>query len=319
MFELSDAPEDCITKVQYSPVKGDNKLLVSSWDGNLRLYDTDNRTLKAAHGAGSPVLDCAFLGDSRKAVFVGLSCELRSFNFSDYSTEHIGSHDKAIRCVEYHKQTGRVFTGGWDRVVKSWDLRSGHVAETVDVGGKVFCMHSCDDKLVVGTSARDCVILDARQLNRPVERRECLKHQMRTLKCFQDESGFAVASVEGRVAWESFSTNKLKYAFKCHRETENGIEKIFPVNALAFHPIYGTFATGGSDGLVCFWDGLVKKKISKMPKFPVGVSSLSFSEDGRHIAIATSYSFEEDEKTTPVPNQIHIKPITDGDIKNKTT
>lgn len=34
-----------------------------------------------------------------------------------------------------------------------------------------------------------------------------------------------------------------KYAFKCHRKGD----QVFPVNAMAFHPVYGTFATGGCD------------------------------------------------------------------------
>ena len=36
-----------------------------------------------------------------------------------------------------------------------------------------------------------------------------------------------------------------KYAFKCHRKSEAGRDVVFPVNAIAFHPIFGTFATGG--------------------------------------------------------------------------
>ncbi len=36
-----------------------------------------------------------------------------------------------------------------------------------------------------------------------------------------------------------------KYAFKCHRKTEDGKDVVYPVNAMSFHPI-GTFATGGA-------------------------------------------------------------------------
>lgn len=52
-----------------------------------------------------------------------------------------------------------------------------------------------------------------------------------------------------------------KYAFKCHRKTEEGRELIYPVNAMAFHLGYGTFATGGSDGFVNVWDGDNKKRL----------------------------------------------------------
>lgn len=37
---------------------------------------------------------------------------------------------------------------------------------------------------------------------------------------------------------------KKKYAFKCHRLKEEGIECVYPVNAISFHSIHNTFATG---------------------------------------------------------------------------
>lgn len=36
-----------------------------------------------------------------------------------------------------------------------------------------------------------------------------------------------------------------KYAFKCHRKAEDGKDVVYPVNAMSFHPRFGTFATGG--------------------------------------------------------------------------
>ncbi len=43
-----------------------------------------------------------------------------------------------------------------------------------------------------------------------------------------------VAALQGR-----------KYAFKCHRKTEQGKDVVYPINAMSFHPS-GTFATGGA-------------------------------------------------------------------------
>lgn len=52
----------------------------------------------------------------------------------------------------------------------------------------------------------------------------------------------------GRVAVEyldpSPEVQKKKYAFKCHRIKENGVEQIYPVNAIAFHTQHSTFASG---------------------------------------------------------------------------
>ena len=95
-----------------------------------------------------------------------------------------------------------------------------------------------------------------------------------------------------------------KYAFKCHRRTEGGKDIVYPVNALgaclscielrcaiyaaltrsarfeAFHPGFGTFATGGCDGYVNIWDGAAKKRLFVLPKYPSSVAALSFNHDG---------------------------------------
>lgn len=43
-----------------------------------------------------------------------------------------------------------------------------------------------------------------------------------------------------------------------------GADVIYPVNAIAFHPKHGTFATGGSDGIVNIWDGANKKRLCQL-------------------------------------------------------
>lgn len=37
-----------------------------------------------------------------------------------------------------------------------------------------------------------------------------------------------------------------RYAFKCHRKSDVGKDTVYPVNSIAFHPIFGTFASGGA-------------------------------------------------------------------------
>lgn len=66
--------------------------------------------------------------------------------------------------------------------------------------------------------------------------------------------GYVLSSIEGRVVVEYLDPSpevQKKYAFKCHRLKENNIEQIYPVNAISFHNIHNTFATGevGHTGL----------------------------------------------------------------------
>ncbi|KNC74995.1 hypothetical protein SARC_12469, partial [Sphaeroforma arctica JP610] len=81
---------------------------------------------------------------------------------------------------------------------------------------------------------------------------------------------YILASIEGRVAVEFLDVRPevqaRKYAFKCHRikNPDGKPESTYPVNAVAYHPKYGTFATGGSDGFVNVWDGDNKKRICQL-------------------------------------------------------
>ena len=81
------------------------------------------------------------------------------------------------------------------------------------------------------------------------QRESSLKHQTRCIRCHPDGTGYTLSSIEGRVAVEYFDPGEAaqaaKYAFKCHRRNEGGKEAIFPINSMAFHPVLGTFATGG--------------------------------------------------------------------------
>jgi WD40 repeat protein len=52
------------------------------------------------------------------------------------------------------------------------------------------------------------------------------------------------------------------------------MDVVYPVNAMAFHEPYGTFATGGSDGVVNIWDGNNKKRL-----FQVSEACWTGSED----------------------------------------
>lgn len=87
-----------------------------------------------------------------------------------------------------------------------------------------------------------------------------------------------------------------KYAFKCHRVNVDGVDHVYPVNAIAFHPTYYTFASGGGDGTISIWDGENKKRVKRLPQYPTSIASISFGCDGGRMAIASSYTFEEGEK-----------------------
>uniref|UniRef100_A0A8C0NVI0 Phosphoseryl-tRNA kinase n=1 Tax=Canis lupus familiaris TaxID=9615 RepID=A0A8C0NVI0_CANLF len=149
-----------------------------------------------------------------------------------------------------------------------------------------------------------------------------LKYQTRCIRAFPNKQGYVLSSIEGRVAVEyldpSPEVQKKKYAFKCHRLKENNIEQIYPVNAISFHNIHNTFATGGSDGFVNIWDPFNKKRLCQFHRYPTSIASLAFSNDGTTLAIASSYMYEMDDTEHP-EDGIFIRQVTDAETKPKST
>jgi cell cycle arrest protein BUB3 len=42
---------------------------------------------------------------------------------------------------------------------------------------------------------------------------------------------------------------------------------VYPVHSIAYQPKYGTFATGGGDGVVNIWDGGNKKRLFQISRW----------------------------------------------------
>lgn len=320
--ELKDGPTDGVSNVVFA--NKSDMLLVSSWDKAVRLYDARKNELVAKYDTGGSVLDCAFSSDDTKAFSAGLDKTVTSFDFASSTKQVLGTHDSPVKCVEYSAFAGLVVSGGWDSMIKMWDPRAPKAlagSTSVGEGHKIYTMSVNNNKLVVGTSGRQVYIYDVRQISSPEQVRESsLMNQTRCIRIFPNGAGYALSSIEGRVAIEFFdpspSVQKKKYAFKCHRKTENKTQTLYPVNAIAFHPTHGTFATGGCDAIVNVWDGENKKRICQYPQYPTSISALDFSSNGDLLAVAASYTFEEGEKDAPA-DKIFLRNVNENEVKKK--
>jgi cell cycle arrest protein BUB3 len=149
-----------------------------------------------------------------------------------------------------------------------------------------------------------------------------MKFMTRAVACMPNGLGYTTSSIEGRVAVEWFDPSETsqarKYAFKCHRETVDGVDVIYPVNALAYHPVFkGTFASGGGDGTVALWDGSTKRRIRQYQKFPSSISGLAFSSDGKYLAVSYSPGFEDGRDDPDGVVGVTIRELGENEAKGK--
>ncbi|KAJ1647101.1 mitotic spindle checkpoint protein Bub3 [Coemansia erecta] len=319
-YQLLQPPTDGISRVRFHP-KDEHKLLASSWDKQVRLYDVQKNELLAAHqGHHAAVLDIAFSANC--SFSGGLDRRLLYWDGSCVETREIGCHDGEISALEFSSAHSMLISGSWDRSLRTWDYRSPDASSLlakINVDERVYSMSVQGSTLAVALAGRKIVIYDVRRLDNPFESRESsLKYPTRCIKIMPDGRGFVCSSVEGRVAVEYLEGSpKSNYAFKCHRQpAEDNVDLVYPVNAIAFHPVYHTFVTGGSDGVVSLWDPDNKKRLKQYQGYPTSVSSLDFSASGSQLAVASSYTYEEGERDHPL-DTIWIRPLSENEAKPK--
>jgi len=349
---LDSPPTDGVTQLCYLP---NSKLLAStSWDGVLRIHDTT--IIKANDGDMSssslavsqkmesgPLLSLGVSpSEKERVVFTGgLDGTIRQFNIEQNEMSIIGSHSTqtnnendagskevsgkdAVSCLNVINET-IVASASWNCKFYLWDVLNKKCLQEIDLPGKAYAMDYCQNKIVISTSNRKNCFIDltfddengTRKATLTQNRESSLKYQTRCIRFFPDATGFAMGSIEGRVAVEYIGeTQKKKYAFKCHRVNDH----VYPVNAIAFHPQYTkSFATGGCDGTVVIWDSFHKKRLRDIGNYSNSIAALVFSEDGTEIAIAASYTFEEGQREHHPKDEIYVRPIQETDVKPKSS
>lgn len=239
----------------------------------------------------------------------------------------------------YSKEHNLVISSSWDSTLHFHFLSSpDKPAVTVALPAKPFALSVSPSRLVVAMAARLVHIYDLASTSlltsqadgssaaEPWQKRESsLKFMTRAVACMPSDAGYATSSIEGRVAVEWFDPSEAsqarKYAFKCHRQPDaagEGADVVYPVNALAFHPVHGTFASGGGDGVVALWDAVAKRRIRQYQRHATSVAALSFSSDGKYLAVGVSPGYEDGKDYAPDGQvKLFIRELGETEAKGK--
>ncbi|KAK4671272.1 mitotic spindle checkpoint protein Bub3 [Podospora pseudoanserina] len=341
-FELPQPPTDAVSSLVFSP-DSSHRLLVSSWDRHVYLYqltegEGDNANLLNKYEHRAPVLDVCF-GDASNndAYTAGMDRQVKKIDLISGEQTVLSKHSEPVRCVVYSSAHNLLISASWDNTLHVHKLSEpGSDPLVIPLPGKPHALSSSPTKLVVAMTARLVHIYDLPTLAAatsppaPWQTRESsLKFLTRAVACMPNDAGYATSSIEGRVAVEWFEdtpeSQARKYAFKCHRqaapEEEGGGDIVYPVNALAFHPVYGTFASGGGDGTVALWDAEAKRRMRQYQKFPEAVASLGFSGDGKYLAIGVCPGFETgmEDYTGQGRTRVFVRELGETEAKGKGT
>ena len=311
-------------------------LLAGSWDNFLSMYELQYG------GAGGnisniirhhqlphegPVL-CSDIGPDGMTTFsAGCDGNVRMWNASQPTTsvQIIGKHDQPVRNMRFLPESNVLVTGSWDKTVRIWDCRSPNPAAVMQVSDRVYALDAKGQAIVVGTADKQITVFQLQ--NKIAEYKSPLAYQTRCISVFNDNQGFAIGSIEGRVALEYYSemnakmqaqrqpnapkpVNSKGFVFKFHREGND----IFSVNAVDFHP-NNIFATSGSDGVFAFWDKDARTRLAlfELHKNRCPITQVKFSPNGNSFFYALSYDWSKGaENNNPaLGNNIMMHPIND--------
>eukprot|EP00164_Ancoracysta_twista_P009425 GFYU01013940.1.p1 GENE.GFYU01013940.1~~GFYU01013940.1.p1 ORF type:complete len:338 (+),score=56.38 GFYU01013940.1:169-1182(+) len=316
-FPVPDSPTDGITSMAFSPVA--NYLIASSWDNNVRCYEVapTGTVPKAMFGHDQPILSACWKKDGQ-AVFTA-SCDktVKMFQLANPTPMLIGTHDAPVKHVAWIEEMQCVVTASWDRTLKYWDPRTPQTPKlTVQLPERVYSMDVGYPLNIVATAERHICIFDMMKPEAIYKTFPSpLKHQTRCVAAFPDRTGFALGSIEGRVAIHYVQDKDISrnFAFKCHREQS----AIYAVNNISFHP-GGTFATCGSDGAFNFWDKDSKQRLKPFGNCGQPITASCFNHDGTIFAYALSYDWSkgvEYYNPATMKNQIMLHQTTEAEIK----
>lgn len=307
-YEVIQPPDDSISSMAFSPaILPQNFLIASSWDNNVRCWEIEQSGTsipKSMQSCSAPVLDVAWSDDGTKVFMAGCDKQAKMWDLASNQVVQVAVHDAPIKTCHWIKAPNYscLMTGSWDKTLKFWDTRSPSPMLSINLPERCYCADVDFPMAVVGTATRQTIVYQLE--GKPQEFKKLdspLKYQHRCVAIFKDKkkqpAGFAVGSVEGRVAIQYVNPTNPKdnFTFKCHRSngTPNGYQDIYAVNDIAFHPIHGTLATVGADGTFSFWDKDARTKLKASEMMEQPITKCAFNHNGQIFAYAVSYDWSK--------------------------
>jgi len=325
---LSPNPNDTVSCLSFSPTS--QHLLSCGWDGLVACWEVDPNSCQSnnvgSQQTSSPLLKCSW-GNDGVCYFGSTDNGGYIWNIGQNSVNKIAQHEKPISFIKFNQSFNVVTTASWDGTAKFWDGSSEQPQMSINVGEKVWAADMIDELavFVVPTERPEQHPIKVYDLRNPGQEFRTVENPfdngIKCIECYPDKSGYALGSIEGRVAIRYIDPqrdvkgpNRGCFTFKCHRQGT----KVYPVNDLSFNP-RGTFATAGGDGAYHFWDKDSRNRLKQFNNCYAPVTACSFNNEGTVFAYAIGYdwSLGINGKKNNIGTHIYLHKTPSSDITPK--
>lgn len=297
---LTPAPTDSIQCLKWAPNPAASLICGAGWDCKATVWEVTSQNTSAGRAQVTnpePVLSVSWKHDHTN-IFLGTGDNsVKLWDLSTNALQTIGSHTAPVKEVAWCEQIGHVISGSWDGTASFWDTRQANPTAQINLPGRVFGMSLQYPMLVAALSDKKIAVWNLQNLHTnpqpEISMDPTLKYQIRSVSLAPSGKHFVLGLLEGRCIVKSIKLeNTIKiatdFAFKCHRDSQ-----AHSVNALAFSPIHGTFATGGSDGNIVYWDMTQKQRVKAFQGLGAPVTAIDFKSDSSIVAYALGYDWHK--------------------------
>ncbi|KAJ7301370.1 WD40-repeat-containing domain protein [Mycena albidolilacea] len=267
-IEMGDPPTDSISCMAFSSQA--DYLAV-------RIYE-------AMYQHEGPVLSVCWNKEGSKIFSGGADNAGRMFDVATGQATQVAQHDAPIKVVKWY-----------------WDLRTPAPVATVQLPERCYSVDVQYPLMVVGTAERHIQIFNLTNPTTPYKTMlSPLKWQTRVVSCFtaSTNSGFAVGSVEGRVAIQYVEDKDSgnNFSFKCHRRDSTPTSKTLPSYLLSRHLVPSSFEAA-----------------------PGPISTTTFNRNGSIFAYAVSYDWSKGHSgmTPGHPNKLMLHACKEDEVKKR--
>lgn len=312
--KFNSPPSDSISSISCNGHNNSNTNLVvaTSWDSTVSCYEIQSNMGTpnvVPHGQirhEQPVL-CSDICTDNVTVFSG-SCDgvIKMWNVTQgpQAAQQIGKHDSAVRNLKFVGESNILVSSSWDKTIKMWDMRQPNAVATLQHNERVYAMDAKSQAIVAVTADKQVHVYELATGSRKVaEFKSPLSYQTRCVTLFNDNKGFAMGCIEGRIAVEHFDELAYKnnqqqtqlhkpksdnFVFKCHRDQAD----VYSVNAITFSTM-NTFCSVGSDGVLSFWDKEARYKLANLEllKKKCPINDVKFNPQGSLLFYSASYDW----------------------------
>lgn len=280
---LQTSPQDTPSDLNFNPVH--DIIGVSSWDGCIRFYSPTTFDEKFVIREDKPILSTTFNADGSVALGAMSDGNVLVHDLQANKSFKITAHTAAVKSLKFYNNL--LISGSFDKTLKFWDLRSAGPVHVVNLSERVFCMDLNRDMLGVSLAGNKVSTYDLRNNCSEKSLSTKLFWQIRSICCGNDNDTVIVGGIEGKAEVMTLSPSTKRMIFRCHRTKE----ELYAVNVVSMHPTKSNvIASGGSDGVLSFFDRESKMKIFN-ENFESPVTCGRFNAAGNLFAVGIGYDW----------------------------